>query len=655
MDRQFQRLFFWRVKNNFDLSLLATSSLFVALSLLILILGYGYKTEAIRKSVIDEVQVPLQNGKTSPQKALLVETYLTRPALPIAQSGAKMSLLVSGILGALAFWQKDPVAHRKSLREAKAFVDAINNQECEKAVRELTDFYFFQQEHFPSLDADDPRLILAFYLASTEQTATIPLKPLKEPPVRQNVSLAQPADCGQKSIAQPRTTFSNPSFKRPEVERSEPLAEETVDAPETLIDPQVSKATGEYLMIGKMIEAKHNAINKRNPIYFAEQILTSGVLTRFYYRVPLETDISKVASVDLANLNYSIAPYSQYDRVAINPNTLYNEGRSYISIDCFLSEPVRVAAHDVLIPSYSDQINFEMLIGLDEMNSPITIDLSNHFNGLFAGIPGSGKSRTALGAVYSLMCKNTPEQLRLRVIDGKGAWKSWNKKDNGEWLPWLDASVASPSDPTEMIQICEDWIAISRQRTETFGHDDLKAWNLKHPEQSRPMLLLFVDEYEEACKVCAEEGFNLEDKIKTLVQLGRAAGIRVILSNQIFTSENSSQGIRSLPDYKVCLKVKNPNSLKQIFLSMPGNISPPTAKGHFYWATDQAPAFGHSLWIDELEMLKLLGVEPPPEVFLDIQLQLDVDNSQQSFDVEDPWESTISTENYQIELPILGE
>lgn len=254
------------------------------------------------------------------------------------------------------------------------------------------------------------------------------------------------------------------------------------------------------------------------------------------------------------------------------------------------------------------------------------------------------------------MCKNTPEQLRLRVIDGKGAWKSWNKKDNGEWLPWLDASVSSPSDPEEMIQICEDWIAISRERTETFGHDDLKTWNLKHPEQIRPMLLLFVDEYEEACRVCVEEGFNLEDKIKTLVQLGRAAGIRVILSNQIFTSENSSQGIRSLPDYKVCLKVKNPNSLKQIFLSMPGNISPPTAKGHFYWATDQAPAFGHSLWIDELEMLKLLGVEPPPEVFPDIQPQPDVDNSQKNFDAEDPWESTVAIdENYQIELPILGE
>lgn len=607
-----------RVRNNFDLQFLTVSGVCLVLAIFTASIGYVHTVEKVEKTV-QTVRVPLANGGSSPQKALLIETYQERPFLLSALSLGFNAIVVGTIFGLIAFNQKSPREYRKKLKEANAYVDDLKKSEDELSLADLTDFYSYKESYFPESDESDPDLILSFYeiknleVAHQEVYQSEPLpvktKKKKEPAVIQSSTPAVP---------QSLPSFTNPTKlkerKTPKTIEHQSVSEEN-DSGESLINPRVTRADDVLDKIGKAIEEKNNSINKKNPIKFSGQVLKSGVLHRFFFVIPQETDIGSLLKINPENFNYIVKPHREkYSRVAINPGTIYHDGRAYFGFDLFLQCPERVSAEKILEPRYSDSINWNILVGLNELNEPITVDLSKNYNGLFAGIPGSGKSRTAMGAVFSLFFTNTPEQLRLIVIDGKHAWSSWNKKDNGEWLPWLELPVITTEDAEEVESAFEFLREIIKKRGK-FGHDDLKTWNEKHPEDQQPMYMLLIDEYSKCVQDFNNQGYDFEANVESLISLGRSAGVRVIISNQLFSSENSSQSIRNLPDWKVCLKVNNSRCYKQIFDL--ANLSVISEPGHFYWISGEEsyPQFGHSLWIEQEPLLTRLGIDLPPEVF----------------------------------------
>lgn len=607
-----------RVRNNFDLQFLAISAGFLSLSILGGAIGYLHTVEEIEKTV-ETVNVPLANGKKSPQKALLIEKYQKRPFLSGAINFGLNTLTISALFSILSWNQKSPREYRKRLAEARVYLQSLKHSEDPLSLADLTDFYSYRENYFPGEDENNADLVLSFYDLKNLEVQVIPdpesssssltkSKKKKEP--RQIVVNEPPV----RSIPQSLPKFSNPN-KLKERKTPKPIESQVDEDPcESLINPGVVRADASLEKIGKAIEEKNNSINKKNPIRFSGQVLKSGVLHRFFFLIPQETDIGALLKSDLTNFEYIITPFRGYSRVAINPKTIHHNGRGYIGFDLFLDRPERVAAERILEPKYSDFINWNILVGLNELNEPITVDLSQNFNGLFAGTPGSGKSRTAIGAIFSLFFTNTPNQLRLIVIDGKGAWSSWNNKDNGEWLPWLELPVIGTGN-VEEIQSAFGLLQEKIQERSFFGHDDLNTWNEKHPEDQHPMYLLLIDEYSKCVSDCDKQGYDFEKDVESIISLGRSAGVRVIIANQIFTSENSSQSIRNLPDWKVCLKVANSRAYKQIFDQ--SNLSVISEPGHFYWisGSEAYPQFGHSMWIEQESLLQKLGIELPPEVF----------------------------------------
>ena len=609
-----------RIKNNFDLQFIGVSATFAALSILVGAIGYLHTIEEVEQTV-QVVNVPLANGKTSPQKALLIERFQRRPFLSGAMTLGLNSLTIAALFSVVAWNQKSPKEYRKRLGEARDYIESLKRSEDPLSLADLTDLYSYKENYFPEVAEDNADLVLSFYelknlevqhqvVLDTEPIASQPKtsKKRKEPTPTQSTSSVTP---------QGLPTFVNPAKlkerKPPKAIQSQSVSQED-DPCEALINPGVIRADAGLEKIGKAIEEKNNSINKKNPIKFSGQVLKSGVLHRFFFLIPQETDIGALLKSNLANFEYIITPFRGYSRVAINPGTIYHNGRAYIGFDLFLDQPERVNAEKVLEPKYSNSISWDVLIGLNELNEPITVDLSKNFNGLFAGIPGSGKSRTAMGAIFSLFFTNTPDQLRLIVIDGKGAWSSWNKKDGGEWLPWLEMPVMG----TESVEEIESVFGLLQQTIQErscFGHDDLKTWNEKHPENQKPMYVVLIDEYSKCVKDFNDRGYDFEKNVESIISLGRSAGIRVVISNQIFTSENSSQSIRRLPDWKVCLKVSDRIAYKQIFDQ--SNLSVISEPGHFYWISGEEayPQFGHSMWIEQEPLLQKLGIELPPEVF----------------------------------------
>lgn len=150
------------------------------------------------------------------------------------------------------------------------------------------------------------------------------------------------------------------------------------------------------------------------------------------------------------------------------------------------------------------------ILGLDESGVPLLLRLNSpdvaHI--LISGTTGSGKTILARSMIASLALQNSPDQLRLLLIDPKGrGYRDFNG------LPHLVSPVVT--DPLD-------------------GLHRLK-WAVRHMEKrdekgvSTPLLVIFIDELADLIMVGGKE---MELQVARLTQRGREAGIHIVACTQ---------------------------------------------------------------------------------------------------------------------------
>ena len=205
-------------------------------------------------------------------------------------------------------------------------------------------------------------------------------------------------------------------------------------------------------------------------------------------------------------------------------------GHSYVGIEVPNDEMTLVALRDIL-ESDSFQRNKNPLrfaLGRDVTGHPITTTLENMPHLLIAGTTGSGKSVCVNSILTSFLLYNTPDELRLILVDPKRVELTGY---NG--VPHLLSPVVVEID--RVIGALQWMTREMDKRYHQFaqvGSRNITDYNARMKLQGGkklPFLVVVIDELADLMMIAPGE---TEQTITRLAQLARATGIHMILATQ---------------------------------------------------------------------------------------------------------------------------
>lgn len=169
---------------------------------------------------------------------------------------------------------------------------------------------------------------------------------------------------------------------------------------------------------------------------------------------------------------------------------------------------------------------------------------------LAAGTPGSGKSEWLRSAIAGLILTNTPETLRLALVDPKmNAFQLL--KDS----PFLYDEIAH--DEEAATRLFERLVAEMETRYEQMAqiNADHLADYIHRTGDRLPRIFLICDEYADLMMGERKKRQRMESKIRKLGQKARAAGIHLILATQQPSSQVLTGPIKSIITARVGLRM----------------------------------------------------------------------------------------------------
>ncbi|MCL5733411.1 MAG: DNA translocase FtsK [Patescibacteria group bacterium] len=166
-------------------------------------------------------------------------------------------------------------------------------------------------------------------------------------------------------------------------------------------------------------------------------------------------------------------------------------------------------------------------LGRDVSGESIFVNIEKMPHLLIAGATGSGKSVTIHSLIVALLYKNSPETLKLILIDPKRVELSAY-----DGIPHLISPVIT--DNKKSLAVFRWAIAEMDKRYDTLqqaGRRDIQSYNsnLTAGEERLPYILIVIDELAD---LMTSYGREVEGCIVRLAQMARATGIHLILSTQ---------------------------------------------------------------------------------------------------------------------------
>lgn len=205
-------------------------------------------------------------------------------------------------------------------------------------------------------------------------------------------------------------------------------------------------------------------------------------------------------------------------------------GKGYVGIEVPNSDSVLVSLRDVMESAEFQNIESPLRIGLGQnvAGQPITADLTQMPHLLIAGTTGSGKSICINGIVSCLLLQNTPENLRLVMVDPKRVELTGY---NG--VPHLVAPVVVDLDRVVgTLQWAMREMDNRYKRLADVGSRNIAEYNKKAQKndgERMPYIVIVIDELADLMMLSPEE---TERGITRLAQMARATGIHMIIATQ---------------------------------------------------------------------------------------------------------------------------
>lgn len=164
-------------------------------------------------------------------------------------------------------------------------------------------------------------------------------------------------------------------------------------------------------------------------------------------------------------------------------------------------------------------------LGRDTSSKPMVVDLDRMPHCLIAGTTGSGKSILLNSFITSLLFRNSPDELKLVLIDPKRV-----ELTNYNGIPHLLTPVIT--EPEKILSSLKWAMAEMDRRYKLFqsvGVRNITGYNEMSGFQALPYIVIIVDELADLMMFAPVE---IEDAITRIAQLARATGIHLVVATQ---------------------------------------------------------------------------------------------------------------------------
>jgi DNA segregation ATPase FtsK/SpoIIIE, S-DNA-T family len=178
-------------------------------------------------------------------------------------------------------------------------------------------------------------------------------------------------------------------------------------------------------------------------------------------------------------------------------------------------------------PDFNASGPLGFVLGRDVSGEPVFTNIEKMPHMLVAGATGSGKSILVHSLLISLLYKNSPQTLKLVLIDPKRVELSIYEN-----IPHLVSPVVTEN--KKAVGVFKWAISEMERRYDLLQHAgcrDIRSYNNTHkgPEELLPYILIVIDEMAD---LMTSFGREVEGSIVRLAQMARATGIHLLLATQ---------------------------------------------------------------------------------------------------------------------------
>lgn len=387
-----------------------------------------------------------------------------------------------------------------------------------------------------------------------------PKQPAKPAAVAPNQSQTQPETTAPLTAPEDKT-LPTPVAERPSEATSIPInvATKRDQATATPTKSSTDKADDEPIMISSVDEDPNYQLPDTTlltPIPQKDQTDDYDLIEKNTQILKQTLDSFGVdAEIKHVNLGPSVTEYELHPAIGVKVSRIVNladdlalalaakdirieapiPGKSLVGIEVPNREISTVSFREVseAVPHGPAHL-LEVPLGRDVTGQVITSDLTKMPHLLIAGSTGSGKSVAINGIITSILMNAKPNQVKLMLIDPKKVELSVY---NG--IPHLLTPVVS--EPKKAARALHKVVHEMEQRYDLFakvGQRKISTYNQFVQEQNQttdkplptlPYIVVIVDELADLMMTVSNE---VEDAIIRLAQMGRAAGIHMIIATQ---------------------------------------------------------------------------------------------------------------------------
>lgn len=240
-----------------------------------------------------------------------------------------------------------------------------------------------------------------------------------------------------------------------------------------------------------------------------------------------EDERHKIRVSQISSLQRDLALALSAERLRIEAPV---PGKSYVGIEIPNSNASDVSLRPLIESEAFHRVNspLALALGRDVSGRPVVADLSSMPHLLIAGTTGSGKSVCITAITACLVMNNTPEELKLAMIDPK---RVELMRFNG--LPHLMGSVETE---IERILGVLRWATTEMdyryKLLQKAGARNIDSYNKKMERQNKPKLPKVVILIDELADLMINAPDETERSIIRLAQKARAIGIHLVIATQ---------------------------------------------------------------------------------------------------------------------------
>ena len=414
-----------------------------------------------------------------------------------------------------------PVEKVIDVSDQDLFLDSRNKVEEEKVV-EVPVKQSYQANVFKSDFAPD----------------TVYMEQMKKEKVEQNV----------QTQVQPQNRFEVPSFKE---EIKEEINDIKPDVKETLTPQEAFDAKNDPTMKPRLKPYKLPSMNLLNDIKYSDQ---NALIENAQIKSVILDNKMKSLSINGKVTNFVIAPaFTRYE-IQVESNvrvSLFNQykndlmmalaaetirilapipGSSVVGIEIPNKERISVSFKESMLGLPFDKKDKKLLVamGKDVEGKVVGVQIEKTPHLLVAGTTGSGKSVCINTIIMSILMRTNPDEVKLILVDPKRVELSIYANMPHLLCPVItDAKKASVA----LKKVCEE-MDLRYGILEKTGKKNIEvynSWQVSRGGKPLPYIVCIVDELADLMQVAMND---VEDSIRRITQLARAAGIHLIVATQ---------------------------------------------------------------------------------------------------------------------------